>query len=195
VLAAIAVVLGCYAAVLVTARLLADPNVPFDDRILAPAILLLEAAVATALGVWWAGRGAAARVVAALLVAGWLAAAAWTTLDHMTYALEEGADLAGSRWRESPLVAWVRARPPGTPLFTNWPPALYFHTHRAARDVPGSLDPALVRAFGDTLRRRSGVVVGFAAPTPDYAPPDSLAARLGLRRVASFADGAAWVSP
>jgi hypothetical protein len=114
----------------------------------------------------------------------------------MTYALTEGADLAGSAWRDSPLVGWVRSGASmRAPLFTNWPSVLYFHAHRASRGLPGSLDPALVRAFGDTLRRRRGVLVGFAVPSRDYAAPESLAARLGLRRVASLPDGAAWVSP
>ncbi|HEV2641273.1 MAG TPA: hypothetical protein VGT98_01130, partial [Candidatus Elarobacter sp.] len=101
---------------------------------------------------------------------------------------------AATTWRQSPLVAWVRARGRGHPLYSNWPPALYFHAGRIARELPDSTDAQDVSGFAERLRADRGYVVGFDAPSPDVIAPRTLAAQLGLREIARTSDGAVWAA-
>jgi hypothetical protein len=158
--------------------------------------------VATALGVWWRvraeRRGArrasslAARAAAAAAVAAWLAGSLALTTRNVGYVVRNGSDFAGEQWRESPLLAYVRGRARGRALYSNWPPAIYFHTGRLSRDLPDALDSATLAAFARRLAATRGLVVAFDAPSPDVASPDSIARRLRLHRVARFDDGSAW---
>jgi hypothetical protein len=61
--------------------------------------------------------------------------------------------------------------------------------------LPQTLDADSVRAFADTVRRRHGAVLGFETDFDYQAPPDSIAARLGLRPAVRFDYGTAWVLP
>jgi hypothetical protein len=194
VLAAAALVGSAYLLVVVASRALADPNIPFDERILAPAILLAEVGLGVALALWWPGRGRTARLAVGVVVALWFVASVVTSVARVVYALEDGNDFAGSDWRDSPTVTWVRAADGGAErvLYTNWPAALYFQAGRASHDVPDVTDALTLRRFRDRLARSHGVVVAFNAPNTDVAPPDSVAGVLSLRLIARFSDGAVW---
>jgi hypothetical protein len=193
----LAVIGGFYLAVLVVSRLFADPNIPFDERILAPLILLTEVGAAVVIGAWWRSAGRGARVVAAVALAAWLAASAVSSWTRVNYARDEGNDFAGAEWRTSPTIAWVRAPAGGLHrvLYSNWPAALYFHAQRAAHDVPAVADGLTLHRFRDRLARSHGVVVGFTTPSPDVADPDTVARALGLRAIARFDDGTIWEAP
>jgi len=115
--------------------------------------------------------------------------------EQVRYALTEGNDFAGSQWRDSPMLAWVRTQDPARAIFTNWPCAIWFHLDRQARDVPGDTDDATMREFADRLRATHGVLVAFDERSPDVAQPDSIAAHAGLVRVATFADGRVFEAP
>ncbi len=185
---------GVYLAFVAVSRAVADPSIPFDERILAPAILLAEIGLGVALALWWPGRGQVARVAAGFVVIAWLFASAVTSATRVQFALEDGNDFAGSDWRDSPTVAWVRAPDGGAyrVLYTNWPAALYFNAGRPSHDVPDVTDALTLRRFRDRLARSHGVVVAFSAPNSDVAPPDSVARVLGLRQIARFSDGSVW---
>jgi hypothetical protein len=189
--------LAAFVGELLASRLLVFSSIPFDERILAPAIFLgvAVAAVAGAVAVRaprrpFARRLALAATPVALLA--WGIPSCLATADNVTYVLEEGSDFASLAWRNSPTLAWVRAHGAGHTLFTNWPVAVYFHLGRVSRDLPATLDSATLAAFAERLRRRDGLVVAFTAPSPDVASPDSIARRLALRPVARFADGVVW---
>jgi 4-amino-4-deoxy-L-arabinose transferase-like glycosyltransferase len=203
VFAAAGLLLAAYVGELIASRLFVYGTIPFDERILAPVILLVELAVAAALGGWWprrrrplggAGRVAALglRIAAAVAVAAWLAGSVALTSRNVAYVVANGSDFAGAQWRESPLLAYVRARARDRVLYSNWPAAIWFHTGRAARDLPSTLDSVTLAAFAGRLAATGGVVVAFDAPSPDVAPPDSIARRLRLRRVRRFSDGTLW---
>lgn len=182
---------------LVASRLVVFGTIPFDERILSPPIFLAVGltAVAVAATIGATRRPAVRRVALAatlLLLAAWGVPSAASTVDDVTYVLEEGSDFASLAWRDSPTLAWVRAHGAGHTLFTNWPVAVYFHLGRVSRDLPATLDGATLGEFEAQLRRRNGLVVAFSAPSPDVASPDSIATRLGLRPVARFADGVVW---
>ena len=202
VLAAAGLLLAAYVGEVVASRLFVYGTIPFDERIFAPVILLVELAAATALGAWWrvrAGRrGArrasslAVRAAAAVAVLAWLAGSVALTTRNVTYVVQNGSDFAGTQWRQSPLLDFVRKRAADRALYSNWPAAIYFHTGRVARDLPMALDSVTLATFARRLAQTHGLVVAFNAPSPDVAPPDSIARRLGLRRAGRFEDGTAW---
>lgn len=195
-LVVIGLVAGCYTVLIVVARALADPMIPFDGRILAPLLLLVEIAAVIAAAVWWrrAPRDRLRLVVASAVVC-WGLASVSESVSDVRAALIDGIDFASADWRESPTVGWVRAHGAGTPIYTNWPAALYFQAARATHEVPPTLDALTLRRFGDRLARQRGVLVGFIVPSPGMAAPDSIAARLRLRRLAAYDDGSVWGPP
>ena len=189
VLAALATLAICYIVVLVASRLLADPGIPFDERILVPLFLLVAIAVAITLAVWWRAAGRIARGAAAAVLVAWFAASLRASEDDVEWVLENGSDFAQAQWTASPLLAWARTNAAGRPLYSNWPAAIVFHLHRAAREVPNDSTAALLGAFADTLRARAGVVLAFDQPSPDQIGVTALARAPGLRAVTRFADG------
>lgn len=188
-----AMLLGAwYAAVLVASRAFVGGSIPFDWRILAPVIVLIEVVAVASVGYWWRAYHRPLHIVIGVIAATWIAAAAIVTFNDAQWAATEGSDFASSEWRTSPLIAWVRANGRGHPLYSNWPPALYFHAHRIARELPDSSNTAELPAFGRAVAAQHAYVVAFDAPSPDYIPPDSLARMLGWERVVRVADGTVW---
>jgi hypothetical protein len=193
-LAAAALTGTAYLVVVVASRVLADPNIPFDERILSPLILLVEIALGVGLARWWPGRARAAQLSVAAVVAAWFVASVVTSSARVVYAREEGNDFAGSDWRESPTLAWVTASDGGATraLYSNWPAALYFRAGRASHDLPDVTDALTLRRFRERLARSHGVLVGFTSPNGDVASPDSIARILALHVIARFTDGTVW---
>jgi len=192
----VGLVAACYAILIVVARALADPAIPFDERILAPLLLLWEVAAVIAAAVWWrrAPHDRMRLVVAAAALCWGLAAVSVSVYD-VRAALIDGIDFASADWRESATVGWVRAHGAGAPIYTNWPAAIYFQAGRATHEVPPTLDALTLRRFGDRLARQRGVLVGFRVPSQGMASPDSIAARLRLRPLARYDDGSVWGPP
>ena len=190
VLRACALLVACYLAMIAVSRLIADPAIPLDERILAPFLLLVTTALAVAIACWWRASGsrlAHSAVIVAFL--GWWLSNASVTLDDARFALDYGSDFAGEEWRRSPLLDWARTDGATHPLYTNWPAAVYFHLHRNSYALPEKTERAALAAFADTLRRRDGRVLLFDAPNADDVVPDSLEALRGLHVVAKLGDG------
>ncbi len=204
VMAAAALMGVSYVGVLLLARAIADPGIPFDERILAPFIVLLELVVIEV--AWLESRRAAGiaeapppsrgarfgRPMARLVAACWLFAFVVESSARVADARDDGLDLAEARFRTLETIAWVRADGSGYALYTNWPAAIYFHAHRATHDLPAALDALTLRRFHDRLVRQHGVVVALGVPNPEMAAPDSLAARIPLQLIARLSDGAIW---
>ena len=131
-------------------------------------------------------------VGAVLLI--WCGVSTGVSVVRIVQALGDGNDFAGSDWRDSPTIAWVRSDPGGAhrALYTNWPAALYFQAQRGSHDLPASLDGLTLHRLRDRLAATHGVVVGFAVQNPDIAPPAMIARLMGLHEIARFADGAVW---
>jgi hypothetical protein len=181
---AAALLIVCLVGVTITSRLFADPNIPFDERILAPTFVLAELAMVAALG--WAPR------ITRVLLGAWVIASAAVSVGSIRTALDDGNDFASGDWKDSPTVAWVRDSANGRTIYTNWPVALYFHAGRSSHGLPPVAEPLTFRRFGDRLARTHGLLVAFDIPSPDAAPPDTIAERLRLRRVARLSDGSVW---
>lgn len=192
---AVGLIAVSYAAVVGTSRLLADPLIPLDDRILAPAFLLAIIAFAPALAHWWRRARPAASLLSAVVAAVWLVRAAHVSADAMRDYREDGGDLASREWRLSSLVEFARDADAGVRLYSNWPSAIWFHTRRSVAELPWALDPKTVAAFRAKLAREHGAVIAFNSKSPEVAPPDSLARLAGLVKVLAGADGAVWRAP
>jgi 4-amino-4-deoxy-L-arabinose transferase-like glycosyltransferase len=186
-LGAAAMLAVCYVAVLLASRLLADPFIPFDNRMLAPLFVLVAVIVAVAMSAWWRDSRVSLRVACVVGLLAWLGASLTVTTDEITWVVENGQDLDQQQWRTSPLLAWARSNAPHRPLYSNWAPAVYFHLHRSSHEIPR--DAEMLPAFVDTLRARDGVVLLFDVPSPDQVGADTLVSAPGLTRLARLADG------
>jgi len=187
---------GWYIIVVVAARAFVGGGIPLDGRILSPLLVLAELVVVAAVAHWWRAYHTPMRVLIGVLAASWIGAAGIATARDAIDATTDGSDFASSEWRDSPLVAWVRAHGGGHPLWSNWPPALYFHAGRMARLLPDSdaaRQGALPR-FRAMLAARRGLLVGFDERSPDVIAPDSLAHLLGLQQVVRVSGGAVWAA-
>ena len=184
----------CYVAVLLASRLLADPNIPFDNRLLSPLFVLVVIVAGIAIREWWAERSLFARVGCAILVMTWFLASATVTQDEVSWTLENGQDFAQEQWSKSALLDWARSHAVRQALYTNWPAAVVFHLHRTAHELPNDSTAALLAAFSDTLRARNGVVIVFDQPSPDQIGASALQRSSGLRQIARVTDGTAFAA-
>jgi hypothetical protein len=195
---ATAIVLFSYAAVVFASRLLADPGIPFDERILAPVFLLFSLRVGVALAAFWRAsliphRGIVLFTI--MITASWMWGAEEVSAALIEDYRADGSDLASHEWTASPLVEWAAHAPPGTALYSNWPSAIWFHSGRAAHELPSDLDTNTVREFREKVGREHAAVLSFTVHAPDYPAPDSLAMRAGLVPVGRWPDGTVWRAP
>jgi hypothetical protein len=193
-LAAASLLSLCYAIVLVLSRLLADPDIPFDERILSPLFVLAAIIAAVTLRYWWRMSRKLPRVLGAVLVLAWLAASYHVTSDEIEYDLDVGHDLAEVPWRTSPLLAWTKTKPAAEPLYSNWPAAIVLHLHRSAHELPEDSSATTLRALAEILRANHGVVLSFDTPSPATIDGRVLIRAPGFRRVAQLPDGSVFVA-
>jgi len=192
-LAATALLLIDYLGLVIVARILADAEIPLDQRILAPAILLLSLFIVLAGALWWRGAARIPRIIAAAALVAWSAESFLETRGAVRYVLETGSDYADQCWRGSPVTAWVREHGAGHPLVSNASVALYFHAGRLAREMPGDMSPAVERAFLDTLAARDAYLVLFdRSCAASIDQPDSLLLSPRLVREAQLPRGSIW---
>ncbi|HKW48887.1 MAG TPA: glycosyltransferase family 39 protein [Gemmatimonadaceae bacterium] len=191
-IAASLTIAACYVIVLLASRLLADPNIPFDNRLLSPLFVLVVVIAAIAIREWWPRNPPFARIACAALVLAWFAASITVSQDEVSWALENGQDFGQEQWRQSPLLAWAQANAARKPLYTNWPAAVFFHLHRASHELPRDSTADVLRAFADTLRARDGVVIVFDQPSPDQIGASALERSSRLRQVTRVTDGSAF---
>jgi hypothetical protein len=179
----------CYLALVLASRLIADPGIPLDDRLMAPLLVLVEIAMVLIVAPAWQRWPVPGKVLVAVLVALWWGAALRVSARSARYATQTGNDFAEDCWRDSPLTAWVRANAAGHALFTNVPEELYFHAGRLSHALPDDQDAKTAAAFADTLVRRNGLVVLFDESCGGVDTPDTLFARLPLRELVTVPTG------
>lgn len=184
----------CYLGLVLAARVIADPDIPLDERLLSPAILLVTVIIVTAAMIWWERVQRKWQIAAAVAGAVWLVLSLSVTGDSVRYALDNGNDYADKCWVASPVVGWVHDHGAGHPLVSNAPIALFFQAGRLAREMPDDGIPAdSMQMFRDTLAARRAYVVLFdeqCASTIEQ--PDSLVKKLGLEAEARLRSGVIW---
>jgi hypothetical protein len=187
-------VMACwYLAVVCASRLFVGATIPLDWRILSPLIVLLELMIVVSLAYWWRAYHRPMHILVTVLALAWGIAAAVASSNDALEVVTDGSDFGTTAWHDSPTLAWVRAHGTGHTLYSNWPPAVYFHAHRIARELPDSDEIRHdLPDFADALRSSNGLIVGFKEPSPDVIAPDSIAKLLHLRPLATFPDGTIW---
>jgi hypothetical protein len=189
-LGAASLTVGCYLALVVVSRMVADPGIPFDERILSPVIVLGTTIAATGLAVWWLGSPTVLPKIALIgAMLGWWCASGAVTRDQAIRVRDYGSDFGSDDWRRSDLLEWARTEGMGHPLYTNWVAAVYFHLRRPARDVPMLNEMGRLREFACVLRQADGRAIVFTVPGVEYVTVDSLRRAPELRVVAERADG------
>ncbi|MEO7086040.1 MAG: hypothetical protein ABI442_08200 [Gemmatimonadaceae bacterium] len=194
-LAACGCLLACYAGVVVVSRLVADAGIPFDERILSPAVLLCTTVAIIAIAVLWPHAGLIVRWLSMAGFSAWAGLSAAASTTDAIFATTEGSDFANTQWRDSETIAWTREHATDLPVYSNWPAALYFHDHRASWMLPETDDPKTLKAFVDTLTARHAFVVAFDAESPDGPTPEQIAQRVGLRVMIRLKDGTIYRPP
>jgi len=190
-----AVLVLAQAALVLVARAFADPDIVFDERMFSPMLLLGVAAFAAAFARAWAGWREWQRAAAVSALALWMAAGAVATARFVRSARDGGWGYASAEWRDSAPGRWLLGEGRAHAIFTDNPAAVYYVAHRPVRGLPGTLDPDSVRAFGDTLRVRHGVLMRWAAGYNADVDATALARALGLRELARDSIGTAWGPP
>jgi hypothetical protein len=188
---------ACYLGLVGASRLLADGHIPLDDRLLSPVMLLAAPVFAVLLTAFWADAriDGVRRMIVVGLVASWCWGATEVGQWWWSIYTDDGGDFASRDWAQSPTLAQLEGVAPGTPLYTNWPAAVWFHTGRASRFLPGTPDSSTARRFGAQVIRTGGVVLLFGTTGPDVVDPERTLRASGLVQRAALADGSLWGAP
>jgi len=194
-LAVVGVLSACYVGVVVFARLHVVSSVPFDSRILGPLFMLLTLVIATVLARHHRSWSPGESRFAGLLVILWLIGAARWDAEEIRITREYGLGYESRDWQTSDVATWLRGAGAGRVAYSNDPAGVWHVTHRPVRILPTMIDPDTLREFSARFLATPSVLLGFDSPSAPLASPDTLARLLGLREVARFEHGAAWIKP
>ncbi len=167
-------------AVVFASRLLADPGIPLDDRIVSPVLLLAAFAIGPSLALWWRsmlGAGEKNRRTVALVTMGialaWAAAAAYDSADVVRSYHEDGGDLASREWRLSPARRTrLRTAPPGAhDLSPTGRPRSGSTPAAPRRSCPIRSIPPRSPAFARSSRANTARFSPFRRPTRTWRRP------------------------
>ena len=178
-----------FAALVLVSRLFADPDIPFDERMLSPLMVLASLAASAAVVLALRGLPRAVRIASVVAVAAWVTASGAATLRFVHEAREGGWGYAMPGWQASRVVRWLRAEGGSHTLFTNNAAGIWFFTHRPSRGLPESYDSSEVADFGETLRSGRGVIAAFKDGYGTEVSADSVARLLRLRPLMHTAAG------
>jgi len=165
-----------YVAFVFAARLLADQNIPFDNRMFGPAALLLTIAI----GAWLsAGSASAASSTAVIAVAAWLAIIGGReSVRALGWAVSEPTSLPA-----------LQELPPGARIYSNSPRAIVLHLRRPVKLTPALGEWAVVGRYRQQLASDPvAALVLFPEGWPNLIPRDQLVRALGLRPRAAPAE-------
>ncbi len=163
--------LGAHLLVVVVARLVVDQRIPFDTRILLPALVLAMLPVAA---------GAMKRPAAGLIVL--LAWGAWAVREDLTGIRSlhvTGQYYSSAEWLTSDLVGWVDNRSRGLRLYSNEPGLMVYQSERHARLLP--LKTQNFDDFVEAWGERPGAIIVVAPQRQDEWSPDIYLERLPVR--------------
>lgn len=180
----------CYCAVLLASRVLLDPGIPFDVRLLAPVLVLATIVLgASAVAVARLRRGVVAGSIAAVLVT-W-AVFAWAEIrTGVRVAGENGLYYTHRIWSDGRLGRWVREIPDDVEaIYSNEPELVHFLTGRAVAGLPRASEHEDLEEFRSAFLETPGPVV-LAEPThPDDLSVAELSRAVPLRIALRAAEG------
>jgi hypothetical protein len=192
-LRAIGLMAVSYVAVVLASRLLADGEIPLDERLLAPLGLVLTIGAVHVLVRWvWEGGRVRASFVGVLLLA-WFTGATVPVRALLAEYRGDGGDLASTRWRTSGLVQYARTH--ADTLYSNEMSALWFHTGRAVHELPVAPSPATIAAFRAKLAREDGALLAWEFGDAEVTASEALIKGAGLVAVQHDSTGTVWKVP
>lgn len=189
---AVALPSACYLGMLLFARLHVVADVPFDDRILGPLLVILTLGLGAVVGWRWRTWGPAARGIAITVTLAWVAGALRHDVAAVSSARAWGLGYESAEWTGSPVSRWLADSAGGRTIYTNDPPGVWGATGRETRLLPSSLDADTVRAFATRFNAAPSLIAGYDETFVPTAPPDSLAHLLGLVPVSHDGHGTVW---
>lgn len=184
-----------YTATVAAARMLADPLIPLDTRILAPVFVLATVAVVGAVAMLWRRWTVPLRAGALVLVWIWVSLSAVQTVRGIRLVRRDGFLYTAPIWRYSDALRWVRREGQRRALYSNEPELLYFLAGRPAYRLPPTLDPETLARFSGILSSRPSAVVLVPLGMPDAYSIDELVVWLRLRPVLYSPGGAVFLPP
>jgi len=185
----LAVAAASLAALVFLSRVFADPDIPFDDRMLSPLMVLASLAVSAALVLSMRDMPRTMRIASVVAVAAWVTASGAASLRFVHEARDGGWGYAMPGWQASRVVRWLREEGGSHALFTNNAAGIWFFTHRPSRGLPESYDSRDLADFGEVLRSRRGVIAAFKDGYDTGTSADSVARLLHLRQLVHTAAG------
>jgi hypothetical protein len=167
------VLLGAHLVVVLAARLLVDQRIPFDTRVLLPALVLAMLPVATG-----ALRRPGVGLVVLLAWVGWVGR---EDLNGIRSLHQMGQYYSSAEWLTSDLVGWVDNRSRGLRLYSNEPGLMVYQSERHARLLPLKTQDfdAFVEAWGE----RPGAIIVVAPLRQDEWSPDIYVERLPVQLI------------
>ncbi len=188
----------CYLIVVFASRAFADPLIELRARMLLPALVAAQIAIAIALTAWLRPRAPIVRWLTLGVVAAWFVVSARTAGALIVREREVGLDVIRLPVRESTVLRWLRAFDGSQrAVFSNHPLAVNHLLMRDARWWPAGTSPDTLREFAAVVRARNGLIVSFAAHDQwvRVVPDSTLVRLLALRLVARLPDGSVWELP
>jgi hypothetical protein len=192
-----------YATLLVVSISLVDFYTPLDSRILSPlypvALVLGLEVIRRLLPTARQSLPWRRAMVTVLLLLAALQVVRGAELFVLSY--RDGLGFARRTWKESPLLARIRALPPQTIIFSNAPDVITLLTGRGASSLPSTFDPttgkpnprfvAQRQRLRADLKATRGVLVYFRRIHRPYVPSEThLRQKLHLRLVRENPQGA-----
>ena len=174
--------MAAYIALLVVSISFFDAHTPLDIRLLCP--LHLSAVVLAILGVdkllRYFRKPRIPAVVLGLVLAAVLAREARQSYSRNFAERKDAEGFSARPWRQSRVIERVAKLPPQTPIYSNWPEAIYLVSGRTTCVVPFKADPytradrpeldAELKALAYSLRADDGVLVWFDEAGRSYLP-------------------------
>jgi hypothetical protein len=191
-LRAAALLVVTYLCVVLASRLGADPEIPFDWRILSPVMLTCELVAVVVFVRLWPSCRPTLRLATLLGASVWLIASARASWTHATNMRADGACYDAPAWQQSSLARWLRGAGNDYELYSNDPAAIWHICHRNSKLLPESEDPTTLRALSERLHARRSAIIDFPGAFEATLAPSFVAASVGLQAVSRLDRASVW---
>jgi hypothetical protein len=183
-----------YVVVLIFARLCADPDIPFDWRLLSPIIVAATWLMAAIIVRRWAALQPALRALLTAYAVLWFGGNLTATTKEVVELLRSGTGYGSVAWQDMELARWLRGPGRHFELYTNDPAAVWLIARHAAHMLPTENEADQVPAFATRLRSMPSAIIELAHDFNPTLKPAVLAAQVGFVEIARFDNGAVWVA-
>jgi hypothetical protein len=152
-----------YATVLLFSRLCADPDVPFDWRIVSRITVAATWLMAAVIALRWGRLRGSLRAALALYAVLWFGGNLATSAHVVTELPRRGMGYGSEAWQDSGVAGWLRGPGRRYALYTNVPAAVWLVAGQPARMLPKAEDLKRLPAFARRLRSAPSAIIGWLA--------------------------------